>query len=513
MLEAVGSAAFLCMFLLLGHVVRARVWYLRAVYIPASLIGGLLGLAALQISTSNAKLEQYVSTELTAGWGELPNLLINIVFGCLFLGERVPPLSKIWRISGPQFMYGQILAWGQYAVPALITAAFLIPVLDANPLIAPVVALGFEGGHGTAAGIKATFTSLGYAQGGDLALFAATIGLISGVLFGTFLVNWAIRQQLVTSVDAKLDHRTFTGVYPKNARPIAGHQTVAVDALDSMAYHFSIVGITLLSGYVFKRCLIVAEEQSAWLTKYHFFSAFPTFPFCMLGGILVQLFTDALAKPSPIDRDTIERISGLALDFTIVSAIATMQFSGLEDSLLPFFTLVCVTWSWHLTCFFLFAPSLLPNFWVQRALAELGQSMGVTSTGLLLLRMTDPENQTPALAAFSYKQLLHEPLVGGGLWTAAVLPFISSAGIWPVAGVASSALLLWFFIYFVYFRPRYLRDERFLRGNVDPSGDYEQDRNETVALIPQDNDSARGFGTWESSYVWSYNNDSQESTA
>lgn len=81
----------------------------------------------------------------------------------------------------------------------------------------------------------------------------------------------------------------------------------------------------------------------------------------------------------------------------------------------------------------------------------MGQSMGVTSTGenqqrglasdairrhvlgLLLLRMVDPDNVTPALTAFSYKQLLHEPIVGGGLWTASVLPFLASAGLWPGA--------------------------------------------------------------------------------
>ena len=143
--------------------------------------------------------------------------------------------------------------------------------------------------------------------------------------------------------------------------------------------------------------------------------------------------------------------------------------------------------------------SVLPDYWVQRSLAELGQSMGVTSTGLLLLRMTDPENQTPALAAFSYKQvahprtpslthtlthtltpsltpslthtlthplththanalqLIHEPIVGGGLWTASVLPFLKAAGIWPVVGVAFAAMTFWFLLYAFYFRPRFAR--------------------------------------------------------
>ena len=39
----------------------------------------------------------------------------------------------------------------------------------------------------------------------------------------------------------------------------------------------------------------------------------------------VQLICDKFADPSPLDRGTIERISGLALEYTIVSAIAVRR--------------------------------------------------------------------------------------------------------------------------------------------------------------------------------------------
>ena len=35
----------------------------------------------------------------------------------------------------------------------------------------------------------------------------------------------------------------------------------------------------------------------------------------------------------------------------------------------------------------------------------MGQSMGVTATGILLLRMVDPENKSGAFESFAYKQL------------------------------------------------------------------------------------------------------------
>lgn len=93
---------------------------------------------------------------------------------------------------------------------------------------------------------------------------------------------------------------------------------------------------------------------------------------------------------------------------------------------------------------------------MERAVAELGQSMGITATGLLLLRMCDPQNKTPALNAFSYKQLLHEPVVGGGLWTALVIPFVKHVGLWPATGLCFGVVAMWFLVhYFVFHRQKH----------------------------------------------------------
>ena len=76
--------------------------------------------------------------------------------------------------------------------------------------------------------------------------------------------------------------------------------------------------------------------------------------------------------------------------------------------------------------------------------------MGVTATGLLLLRTVDPENKTCAASAFGYKQLFHEPFMGGGIITSLALPLVMVKGgllfwIISMAGVIFW-LLLWFFV-------------------------------------------------------------------
>eukprot|EP00040_Diaphanoeca_grandis_P008846 m.46604 g.46604 ORF g.46604 m.46604 type:complete len:504 (+) comp20292_c1_seq1:233-1744(+) len=465
------SFAFAAILLITGHFLRARLWLFRRLFLPSSLIGGLLGLTIVQVLEAipgiNYQVERnginvtasFVSEQLIAGWSELPAVLIAVVFSCLFMGSKIPGIRKVWNIAGPQLIYGQIVAWGQYAIPMLIVGALFSreDVFGSNPLLGAVVALGFEGGHGTAAAVSDTFDRLGYPEGKDLALCAATIGLLSGLLYGTVLMNWAVAQGFVIKEleDIGIQGKRrdlFSGVFAKQDRPSAGKQTVSVDSLDSFALHISFVGAALLFGTLVKRVLSELQTTNEFLEETEFFDAFPIFPFTMFGGILIQISADRFAPEGYIDRETMDRISGLALDFTIVTAITTMQLDSLADEILPFLILVFVAWGWHLLCFFVIARRILPDFWVERALAELGQSMGVTATGLLLLRMCDPKNKTPALQAFSYKQLIHEPIVGGGLWTALVLPYIKNVGIWPATGTAWGALVLCFILFFVFFR-------------------------------------------------------------
>jgi ESS family glutamate:Na+ symporter len=60
-----------------------------------------------------------------------------------------------------------------------------------------------------------------------------------------------------------------------------------------------------------------------------------------------------------------------------------------------------------------------------------------------LLRTVDPENKTEAAATFGYKQLIHEPIMGGGLWTALALTLVFTIGWKPVWIISVIMLVIW----------------------------------------------------------------------
>jgi glutamate:Na+ symporter, ESS family len=94
-------------------------------------------------------------------------------------------------LAGPQLALGVTIASGQYVVGLLLAVLVLVPLFGLDPMVGAPIEVGFEGGHGTAAGLGDTFEGLGFPEGQDLALGLATVGVVSGVVIGIALVNWS----------------------------------------------------------------------------------------------------------------------------------------------------------------------------------------------------------------------------------------------------------------------------------------------------------------------------------
>eukprot|EP00736_Rhodelphis_marinus_P002585 Rmarinus@m.22641 len=457
---SVVSFCTLCSLLVVGKLLRLKLRICQILYLPSSVIGGILGLILIQLSKINDDLDEAVEEDVIQGWSELPGFLINVVFSSLFLGVQIPATSVVWEKSGPQLMYGMVVAWGQEFIGCFLTAVLLKPVWDVDDLFATILPVGFAGGHGTAGGLSDTYESHDFDEGGDLGLASATIGLTLSIMLGVMWVNiaarrgWVVKAKMDSSPEARL---RITGVYPVHERPKAGMQTVSSDSIDTLAFHLAIIGMAMLIGAGIKGGFVLIEKQSSALEDVGFFSGFPLFPLCMGGGILIQLFMEKTGSTSLVDVSLMERIAGTALDFLITAAVATVDVEAVKDNIVPFMILIGAGLLWHNLCISTFAPQMLPNHWFERGICELGMSMGVIASGLVLLRMTDPESETPVPADFAYKQLLHSPFMGGGLWTALSIPLISTAGLWPTTCITAFFLCMWVYLWWFYFRPKYTR--------------------------------------------------------
>ena len=435
---AVEVFCFLSALLVLGKLVRLAIPVLQRLYLPSSVIGGIIGL--ITISCFGDKLPAGIIPAM----GKLPGFLINVIFAALFLGTVTPKLKQIFKMAMPQLCMGQMLAWGQYVIGLGVTGFLLMPLFGVNQAFGNLLEIGFEGGHGTVGGLTSTFEEH-WAEGKDLGLTVATGGMIFGILFGMALINWALNRGIISSVRTfkERDRAEKIGIYEAEQRPSAGKQTVFSDSIDSLAWHIAMIGISIALGYFILKLLQFGEIKLFPESETRIFSGFPLFPLCMIGGVIIQLIFQKCKCAHLIDHGQMQRLSGASLDFLVVAAVATIKLSVVADNWMPLLIMMILGLLWSITLLLSLAPKLFKSAWFECAIAEFGQGLGVTATGMMLLRTVDPESKTPAAASFGYKQLIHEPIMGGGLWTAMALTLVFTCGWKPVWIFCTAMFIIW----------------------------------------------------------------------
>ena len=439
---AITVFCLLAILLVIGKILRVLIPILQRCYLPSSVIGGVIGLIVFQCFPG------LIPAECIAAIGKIPGFMINIVFATLFIGVVTPPLRTIFRTAFPQLCFGQMLAWGQYVIGFALTGFVLIPLFNVNPGFGNLIEIGFQGGHGTVGGMSESFRAFNWEDGIALGYTVATAGMVIGVTIGILLVNWAGRRGFVKNIrnfdeQNKLQQR---GIYSSKERPHAGWQTVYCDSIDSLAWHISLVGIAILIGFGMQKGLQAAEIKIFPDASLRILKGFPLFPFCMIGGLLLQKSTHLMKIDRLIDHDQMQRIAGAALDFLVVSAMATIKLSVVAQNWQGLLLIIIAGTIFSVGMVVFAAPKIFKDSWFECAIADFGQATGVTATGLLLLRTVDPESKTCAAQAFGYKQLLHEPVMGGGLWTAMALTLLYKLGWQTMLMISAAALLIWIII-------------------------------------------------------------------
>lgn len=451
----------LALLLLAGRFLKQKVQFFQQLYLPASVVAGVLALllgpeVLGAIATARGGEDSFLagglfSENIRAVWAQSPGVFINIVFAALFLGETIPPPQDIWRKAAPQVVFGQTLAWGQYVVGILATLLVLGPLFDAHPIAASLIEIGFEGGHGTAGGMADTLKDLGYTDGADLAIGLATVGIVSGIVLGTALADWGRRKGHVAMVNHNVtEPEEIPDLNVITETPeVRRHRARLLRNLliDPLSINFAIVGMAIAIGWLILEALRWVESMT-WGGENGFalFQFVPLFPVALIGGIITQSLLNRLGLGVLVIRSMVQNIAGVALDVVVVAAISSISLRVIGGNLGVFLILSGVGILWNVLVFLWWAPRIFPSYWFEKGIGDMGQSMGVTATGILLLRMVDPDNRTGAFEGFAYKQLFFEPIVGGGLFTAAAPVLISRFGLLPILALTTGLLLFWLIV-------------------------------------------------------------------
>jgi glutamate:Na+ symporter, ESS family len=397
--------ALTCLSLILavGRALGARL-QLRLWGIPEALLAGLLGL----LLAPGGPLP-LLSPEVMQLWADLPLVLLTLVFGSLLLGKPLPKLEGLWRPVSGQVSLALVLAFGQYVVGGLAVLLVLQPWLGVSPVMACLIEVAYEGGHGSAAAMGPSYAALGFPGGQALGLAMATVGLLSSTLVGGLVVVLA-RSRGWLLADAP------GSAASESASAASGDSGGAMAWAAAWAVNLALVGLAVLTG-------VGLLGGLRWLTAglgdgvASVIDALPVFPLAIVGSLLVRLALERSDKAHWASSAVQGQVGTLSADLLITAATAGLDLALLKADWLPLTVLALGGLVWNLAVTLLLAPRLLPADWFERAVIEFGQATGVAASGLLLLRMADPDDRSDALPAFSIKQLMLQPFLAGGVVT------------------------------------------------------------------------------------------------
>lgn len=435
------------LFILIGSVIRHLIPVISKLHIPAAVIGGIIALL-LGPQVAGPTIAQSLSLETEMKemfklWKQMPAYLISVVFAALMMGRALPSLGKIWTNASPHLVVGYISAWGQYIVGILLALLVLVPFYDANPLSSMLVAIGFQGGYGTAAGLSDTYGPLGFGEGYDLALGMATAGKVSAILVGLLLINIAVRQDQMKSPEEKREEHLNEDISEKKAKKHYQRKREEQHfSADTLVIHFALLSVAIAVGGLMKFGLISIEGLTLEAGEKGFVQFIPLFPLALIGGGLVQMAISRLHLPHIVNAQYLHSISHSFLDLLIVVAIATLSLSTIAENWQLLLILISSAIAWNLFVFFFIAPYFYQDEPWARGVGDFAHATGATTTGLLMMKVVDPTDDAGARSSFNMKQTFYEPIVGGGFITALSLPAVHAIGLVPSLIVFTLLLVL-----------------------------------------------------------------------
>ncbi|MDA3923837.1 MAG: hypothetical protein PF904_03960 [Kiritimatiellae bacterium] len=455
MLDTFTSLSFAAVLLTIGFVFINFVPFLKRLQLPVSIVAGLLGLLFAHISIEffdlGANARGIFPEKYFLQMQQVPGIFINIVFATLMLGM---PKLKFWKsihLAAPNIVMGHAFAWGQHFVGALLAIFVFSYFYENSQYMAPLIAIGFQGGHGTAAGLSVTFENLNFKEAVDLGLGVATggvlIGLISGILIFK-IVSRKDKQQTQNSKSNDIERHAD----PREKDIKKNDLKFKKNMVSKFSVQLGFIAIVIFTGWMILKSLVYLESYFFADSKVSLMAYIPLFPMVLISSIILNAIFRKTKLLQFLDRKAIEQIGTISLDFLIVCAVATLDLKVLMDYKLAVGSLLLAGLVWNIGILLLFARFIYPSPWYVYALPDYGGATATTASGLLLADIADPKRRTSSKMAYMFKQPFYEPFMGGGLVTALSLPLIKFWGIWCYLFTTMTALLIVVFCGFLLWR-------------------------------------------------------------
>jgi len=368
--------------------------------------------------------------------------LENIVFHFLNISFIAMTLrvSKEKRRSSRDVFATSTMVLSQYAIQCFLGTIITIVLIktfmpDLFPGFGLFATLGFSLGPGQAFAIGTGWEAMGFEGLGSVGLTFGALGFIWASFGGIFLVNYGMRKGWISKDEkSRINERKVRqGVLHRGDSTASSEVTDVTnpEAIDPFTFASGLVLATYLVSYL-------GLTGISWLLGFLGNSGIQLatnlwgimFIFCGITAMGVKAFLKGLRLDFVIDNQRMTRISGFSVDFMVASAIAAISAAVVAQYWVPILIIAGLTGLATTFSHIWLSSRVFQDHVFYRAVLIYGAATGTLPTGLALLRIIDPEFETPASRDF---------MVSAGLTFLAAIPIILTANM-PAVGALNGTM-------------------------------------------------------------------------
>ena len=418
--------------LLLATYLRTRFKFFQTFLIPNSLTAGFI---LLPFYNFLAPLLGMSGVRL----GAIVYHLLSISFIAMSL--RKPAYTKH---KGDKSALGtSVTIISQYSLQSLVglllTFMFMSTVMSKlYPAFGFFMPLGFALGPGQAYAIGEGWAGMGFEGAPDVGLTFAAIGYMWASFGGVILINMGIKRgwlgkEHVEKIHAK---RFRSGVFGKNDDlPVGSRLTTESEAIDSASYNMAIVLMVYLFSFLLLKGLGVLLAFAGKLGTDLAVNLWGiSFVFAAMVALIVKSIIIKLKIEHTLDNGALTRIAGNSVDIMVAAAVGAISLTVVLQYWLPILVISVIGGLVTFVSILWISSRIFRDYQFHRALIIYGACTGTMPTGLALLRVVDPEFETPVATDYMYS---------AALTFFFVIPFILAINLPAYSVTKANPMLFW----------------------------------------------------------------------
>jgi ESS family glutamate:Na+ symporter len=383
--------------LLIGQLIRAKVKIIQQLFIPPSLLAGLLGLAFGPNGLDFLPLSNQVGTYAA--------VLIALVFGVLPLSSPKVSAKEVAGRVGPMWAYaqlGMLLQWALAGLFGLFVLKLIWPEL--NDSFGIMLSTGFYGGHGTAAAIGNAYANAtpAWEEAQSLGMTTATVGVVCAIIGGLMFIKWATKNKQTAFISdfAQLPNELRTGLIPRDKRESSGDVTTSSISIECYTFHMAIAFFIAFVGYA------ISVAVKGYYPKLEL----PGFSCAFVVGLLFKKFMEVTKSNEYLCTKTTQRLGSMFTDILVACGVAAIKLGVVVKYALPL--IVLIVFGVVMVCFivFFFGKRLSKTYWFERSIFAWGWWTGTMAMGIALIRIVDPKLASKAMDDFALAYLPIAPV-------------------------------------------------------------------------------------------------------